>query len=562
MKALFNLNLRTKVFASFGLVLLVSAGLGLFALDRLGQMNGITEELRDRWLPSTALAGEFLTGANEFRTYESGHVQEVDPGLMKEREGFAAKLLGRLDETRAKYDRFTITGQESETYTKLKNSLDTYVKATQKVFELSRNNRKEEASQLFLNDSRDAFRALKKAAEELVAINMRHGREVGNLSQDIHGTAWTLIVGAIILALILCASAGLFLVASVSRPVVRLTEIMGRLAKRELDVPVDGLDRQDEIGHIARAVQVFKNGLIEAERLAAEQAAEQRAKEQRAATIERLIGGFEAQTVEVLGRVTSASTQLEGTAQAMAAVADQSQQQAASSATAAEQTSVNVQTVASATEQMTGTLQDISRQVAQSSTVANAAVQEAEQTNETVRGLSDAAHRIGEVIGLIQTIAGQTNLLALNATIEAARAGEAGKGFAVVASEVKNLANQTARATEDITAQVAAMQQATGGAVSAIHGIGRTISSINEIATSIAGAVEEQNATTREIARNVQQAAQGTHEVSENVALVTQAATKTGTAAGEVLYAARELGQQADTLRNGIERFLSDIRAA
>jgi methyl-accepting chemotaxis protein len=300
----------------------------------------------------------------------------------------------------------------------------------------------------------------------------------------------------------------------------------------------------------------------EAQRLAAEQSREQAAKEQRAAAIARLVQSFEASVVRTLDTVTAAAKRLDRTAQDMAATAEQTNGRVAASAAAAEQTSLNVQSVASASRQMAATLQEISSAVRKSSAIAGTAVREADETNVTVNSLSEAAQKIGDVVNLISKIASQTNLLALNATIEAARAGEAGKGFAVVASEVKNLANQTSKATEEISAQVAAMQQVTGGAVAAIQDIGRTIGSINDSTAAIAGTVDEQTAATSEIARNVEQAAQGTEEVSTNIVQVTRSAREARQAADQVLDAANELTRQSDTLRQEVERFLAGIRAA
>jgi len=300
----------------------------------------------------------------------------------------------------------------------------------------------------------------------------------------------------------------------------------------------------------------------EAQRLAAEQSREQAAKEQRAATVGRLVQSFEASVVQILDTVAAAARKLDSTAQGMASTAEQTNGRVAASAAAAQQTSLNVQTVAAASRQMAATLQAISSAVKQSSAIAGQAVREADETNVTVNGLSDAAQKIGDVVSLINKIASQTNLLALNATIEAARAGEMGKGFAVVASEVKNLANQTSKATEEISAQVAAMQQVTGGAVAAIQDIGRTIGSINDSTATIAGTVDEQSAATSEIARNVEQAAQGTEEVSSNIVQVTQSARETRAAASHVLDAANELTRQSAALRQEVERFLAGIRAA
>ena len=261
---------------------------------------------------------------------------------------------------------------------------------------------------------------------------------------------------------------------------------------------------------------------------------------------------------EVTEIVSSSSAQLQNTAQNLSATAEQTSQQSAAVASAAEQASANVQTVSSAAEELSSSIEEVGRQVAESSTIAQGAVVEAEATNKSVEELAEAADKIGQVVELISDIAAQTNLLALNATIEAARAGDAGKGFAVVANEVKSLASQTAKATGDISAQISAIQGATGNAVTAIKSIGDTINKVNEIATAIASAVEEQGAATKEIARNVQEAATGTQEVTTNITEVQKAATETGESSAQVLEAANELSKQSEALRTEIEKFMSD----
>ncbi|HEV7370078.1 HAMP domain-containing methyl-accepting chemotaxis protein [Arenibaculum sp.] len=376
--------------------------------------------------------------------------------------------------------------------------------------------------------------------------------------------AMTLFAHAAIAAMALAFLAILYGVLSrrIVTPLLRMSGVVTRLAGQDYDVEVPDRGRADEIGGIADAVQILKDGAIARRRMEAEQAEARAVRERRAETIEQLVRSFETAVSQSLRTVTSAATQLDATAQDMSQIAEETTREAGSSAAAAEQTSANVQTVAAASEEMAASLQEISRQVATSTAVATQAVREAEQTNATVSGLAEAARRVGDVVQMIQSIAGQTNLLALNATIEAARAGEAGKGFTVVASEVKSLANQTARATEEISAQIASIQAATGTAVAAIQGIGGTISSINEVAAAIAAAIEEQGAATGEISRNVQQAAAGTQEVSRNVAQVMQAAGHTGAASAQVLGAARELSHEAGTLGTEIDRFLASIRAA
>ncbi len=264
----------------------------------------------------------------------------------------------------------------------------------------------------------------------------------------------------------------------------------------------------------------------------------------------------------IVDTLSSAATEMQSTAESMTATAEQTSNQATAAASAAEETTTNVQTVASAAEEMSNSISEIGRQVDQSSDIAGKAVEEAGRTNETVQSMAETAQKIGEVVKLISDIAEQTNLLALNATIEAARAGDAGKGFAVVAAEVKSLANQTAKATEEIGGQIGAMQSVTNEAAGAINSIGTTIKEIAEISTTISAAVEEQRAATQEIARNVQEAAQGTSEVSANIANVNQAATEAGESARHVLSASGELSTQSETLRGEVDGFVTQIREA
>ncbi len=381
----------------------------------------------------------------------------------------------------------------------------------------------------------------------------------------------SLVIGAIVLVVV--ALIGVLLARSVARPIALMTGAMGRLAEGDKSVEIPAQDRTDEIGEMAQAVQVFKDNAIrmeelakeqaEAERQKADEAAErQRAAEERAKRLDELIQAFDTEVSSALETVSSAANEMQSTAQSMTATAEESSRQSTAVAAASEQASSNVQTVATAAEELSTSIAEISNQVAQSAKIAEEAVREAERTNSTVQGLAEAAGKIGDVVGLINDIAGQTNLLALNATIEAARAGEAGKGFAVVASEVKNLANQTAKATSEISGQIGDIQAATEGAVGAIQGIGATIAKINEIASSIASAVEEQGAATSEISRNVQEAARGTQEVTTNIAGVTEAAAETGSAANQVLGAAGEMAQQSTTLRDQVDNFLTQIRAA
>ncbi|MBL6958259.1 MAG: hypothetical protein ISR52_04710 [Rhodospirillales bacterium] len=374
--------------------------------------------------------------------------------------------------------------------------------------------------------------------------------------------SWAIIIST---AIILIALGVVFFVTStaVIARIKKLSENMTGLAGGDTETGISYIEDTDELGGMAKAVQVFKDNAVEMKRLEDEKVeTEQRSEEEKRKTMNEMADSFESSIGHVVEGVSSASTQLQSSAETMTDTANNTNTQSTTVASAAEEASTNVQTVASAAEELSSSISEISRQVAESSRVASDAVKQADSTNEKVQGLAVASQKIGEVVALITDIAEQTNLLALNATIEAARAGEAGKGFAVVASEVKNLATQTARATDEIGAQIGGIQTATQESVSAIGEIASTIRRIDEIASTIAAAVEQQGAATSEIARNVEEASSGTSQVSSAITDVTKAADETGQAAGQIKTAANDLSVQSDNLRDEVDKFLDRIRAA
>jgi len=341
-----------------------------------------------------------------------------------------------------------------------------------------------------------------------------------------------------------------------------MARTMRALAEGNSDVNLGFTPGNDEIGDMARSVDVFRQNAIERTRLEAETLAERRMKEKRAAAVESLIQAFEEASADAIGQVSAAANQMETAARTMSSTAAATTGKSAAVAHASEGASQNVQTVAAAAEEMVSSIGEISAQIARSTQIAGSAVDQVERTNGDVQRLDDAAKSIDDIVGLISDIAEQTNLLALNATIEAARAGEAGKGFAVVASEVKALASQTGAATQNISKHISGIQSATSKAVEAMSSIGGTIHEMSEIATAIAAAMEEQRAAAGEITRSAQEAADGTRDVFTNIQEVDRATSETGESAGQVLEASLAVSRQSGSLKTSVEQFLTEVRSA
>ncbi len=591
MPALNNLRIWGKLALAFGPILLVTAASGLLANRNLSFIEGGVER--------TEHTHEVLENLDEITVSMVDQETGVRGYLLSGDENF----LEPYRDGRKRFDAYfarvkSLTSDNPAQQARLDRLLEAARAwqadiAEREIALMSDPATREEARRLEASGigkaSMDAVRAIVGEAADVERELMAERRKA---QQESFGSARrALLIGALASAVIAIVAAVL-LSFGIARRIGSLTGLMSRLADGDTGIEVTGADRKDEVGEMARAVQVFRDNAVAAERLRAEQREREkrevarrrqaeeeerrRAEAEAAAEAERrckaeeekrrmlasLADDLESAVIRVVGTVSSSAEQLTSTAQKLSANVDQTKSQAGAVTHAAEQASSNVQTVAAASEELSASIQEINRQIMESNSVAGDAVKIAEDTNESVENLALAARKVGDIVDLIQDIAEQTNLLALNATIEASRAGDAGKGFAVVASEVKSLALQTARATDEIAHQIADMQSATKGTVEAIRTISQTIGRINQNSTAISAAVEQQSASTQEISRNAQLAARGTEEVTVNIGGVQEAADESGSVARRILSAAGELSGEAASLREQVEAFIARLRAA
>ena len=554
----------TKLVGTLGAALAALCIMGAIAAFGIREMQGLGQTLyRESSANSEVRTIVEVDLARAIAEVHSAPA-ELDLGKLKDKRKNVQSILSEIKKSlsdQAAQDQAENIKAGSQ---KILKNIEAFDATSKKAFDLADSFAGPEAGKLIDSTLVPIEKSLDAAIKEFVGASAKDAEErIGVMTATTEKTT-SLVAGfAVLIVLVVAVLAYFTVLRGIVRPLNAISGAMTKMAGGDTDVEIKYAQRRDEIGQMAAAVRVFKDGMIEAQRLREQKQAheKQMAAERRSAML-ALADSFEKNVGGIIGTVTTSAEALRSTAESMAATAEETSRQSSVVAEASKDASQNVNTVSAASEELSSSIKEISQQVNQSTRIVGESARQVGETNARFQDLKEAAQKIDAVVRLIHDIASQTNLLALNATIEAARAGEAGKGFAVVASEVKALATQTAKATEDISKQIQGIQEQTELSVRSIVTITDTINQVNKIASSIAAAVEEQGAATQEIARSVAQAAEGTSNVSSNIAGVNEASRQTGVAANQVLNAARDLSASGATLRTQVEKFLSDVRAA
>ena len=557
-----RLTVKSTLIGLYLVLVALAAGQGALALYKLNHINSNVVELSENWLPSVRTLGQVKYAMTRVRVAAMRSLLVTDP---KESAALAermSRLVAEAGQSIAEYEKLISSPEERSLWNSVMVRWADYVQSQSDFLGRYRNGRTEEAVEL-ASKSIVLFDAVTTGLDKSVDLNNKGAADAEARSEEDYEGARTALLLAIGAQIVLGLAAIGFIVMGITRPLNRVTDAMGRIAGGALDTEVPNRQTKNEIGDIARTLEVFRDGLVETENLRAEQKRkEEEMAQQLIAERVSIANSFQSRMGALAERFSGSSGEVADAARNLSATAEETSRQAQSVTLAAEGASDNVQTVAASAEELSASIREMSDQVSNSAVIARSAAEEAERTNENIRQLSEAAQSIGQVLNLIKEIAEQTNLLALNATIEAARAGDAGRGFAVVASEVKELAAQTAKATDEISMKIGEIQHATSATVTSIQSIVTTINNVRDLTAIIAGAVEEQRAATSEIAANTHRAAQGATQVTNNMSGVGQAAGMTGSAATQLMSLSSALSEQSQDLQREVTSFVSTLRAA
>ncbi len=552
--------LKHKFFAIGAAASLLSVFL---AITSMIGVNSFSKLITQATIASSALrnhlTGDMMHDGLRSDVYRALYAAENAPEDRKETLEDVQTHAQVFRERMAANRKLALPDEVKKTLAGLDKTLDVYINMSQTIVTAAFENRKKAIE--LLPDFNQRFSALEETMEAASEAIEGAAADANKRAETISNFAHLAMIAALLIAISVGVAITGFMWRSLAQPLIQLAGVIRHLAQGDSDVVISETTRKDEIGDMMRATIIFRDNAVDSKRLQLEQEDQKRrAEEAQRIAMNEMADAFDASVGGVIETVSSAATELNTSARMMAEVSEKTSSQASGAVAASEQATANVQTVAAASDELSQSISEISQQISRASEISKQAVSQVSQTSEQMAALAMTADKIGEVIKMISDIAEQTNLLALNATIESARAGEAGKGFAVVANEVKSLANETAKATEEIVQQVEEIQSATKQAVISMDGIGKVIGELDETSVVISTAVEEQGATTREIARNVEEAATGTAEVTDNVTGVTQSTQEVDTASSQVLSAASKLSEQSDLLKGEVSKFIDQVR--
>jgi len=560
-----NVSIRTRLFAAFGSLLLVVVALGITGILRIGSVNDAGASVHSNWLPGVQSAGEMAQAMHAFRDAEATMVLSPDVDTIADSEKAMRLALAQLRTAREALEQLPTAPEERGFLAELAKAWDHYLELNQRIVAAVREKKPEEAADLIAGESAYGFGKANALVGRIVLAKVKGGNDAVAAADATYRGTVPVMAGAVLLAALLCLGTAVAVVNSVARPIGRMTMVVGEIAAGNLDIEdasMPGYGRGDELGALSRAIVVLRDGARERVRLEDEARTTQALASRRQVALETQTEAFGATMTEAMAMLASAAGSIRTSSADMAQTAAATRAQAGETATNSAQAALSLTTVAAAAEQMAASAEEIGRRIGDVTDATEAAVAATQQTDAIVHGLVAAANEIGSVVQLIGDIAGQTNLLALNATIEAARAGAAGKGFAVVANEVKILATNTRKATQEVTARIEVVRASTRDASMAIAGVSAAIARARDAAGEIAASIGQQGDATREIATSAQNVSMATGETTQAMGALTGMADTTSSASQAVLDLADKVQDQSHRLRRKVEEFLSAARQA